>query len=465
MPSSRPVTLALLGAGARGELNLATLAKRHGDEMKFVAVAEPHDGRRERFRRVFEIPPENAFKDWRELLDRPRLADAVINALPCRMHYESGMAAMDRGYHMLLEKPMALTPGQCVALADTAERADLNLTIALQCRYNRIYTRMRRLFDEGSVGRLMNIDCAENIAYWHFALSYVRGIHHRTDMSHSFVMAKGIHDLDLVTWFAGAPASKVSSFGGLSYFTEANAPEGAPERCADGCPVEASCEYSAIKQYVKPGRPDIPYRLLSGMSLGAAKDFFTNPRFRSTASVVSPDDVSEEGRRRALEETEYGRCVFRGNNNVADHQTVSIEYENEVAASFQLSAFSLMWERNLNLHGTAGEIRSADFSGRLELRTFNPGAVSSERIRYHGIIHGGGDETILVEFARGLGRGDRELLTSARESLESHMICFAAEESRLSGQVVRMDDLRRRALEEAAALRSGEGPGDARGSS
>lgn len=455
MPSKGPVTLALLGAGARGELNLATLARRHAAEMRFVAVAEPHAGRRERFCRLFEIPQENAFSDYRDMLARPRLADAVINALPCRMHFDSAMAAMEAGYHMLLEKPMALTPGQCVALTETAERAGLNLTIALQCRYNRIYTRMRGLFDGGGIGRLMNIDCAENIGYWHFALSYIRGIHHCADWSHSFVMAKGIHDLDLVTWFAGAPASRVSSFGGLSYFTEENAPPGAPERCADGCPVEATCEYSAIKQYVTPGRPDLPYRLLTGMSFGAAKDYFTNPRFRTTASVVSPDDLSMEGRRRALAETAYGRCVFRAENDVADHQTVSIEYENGVVASFQLTAFSLMWERTLNLHGTSGEIRSADFSGRLELRTYSPGSAASERIRYHGIIHGGGDEMILIEFARGLGRGERELLTSARECLESHLVCFAAEEARLSGQVVVMDDLRRRAGEEAADLARG----------
>ncbi len=452
--AEKPVTLALLGAGARGELNLATLARKHSGEMKFVAVAEPHAGRRERFRRLFEIPSKNAFGDWRELLDRPRLADALINALPCRMHYESSMAAMAKGYDMLLEKPMALSPGQCVALADVAESAGLNLTIALQCRYNRIYTMVRRLLDEGRVGRIMNIDCAENIGYWHFALSYVRGIHHSTDLSHSFVMAKGIHDLDLVNWFAGAPAVEVSSFGGLSFFTEENAPEGAPERCADGCPHQASCEFSALRQYVKPGKPDLPWRLLGGMSFGALRDFLINPRFRSLASVVSPDDLSEEGRRRALDETDYGRCVFRAGNNVADHQTVSILYENDVVASFQLSAFSLMWERTLNLHGTTGEIRSADFSGRLELRTFNPGAVKRKRVRYHGIIHGGGDETILVNFARALSRGGRGLLTGARDSLESHLVCFAAEESRLSGRAVRMDDLRDRAREEAGELLS-----------
>lgn len=448
MASTKPITIALLGAGSRGELNLATLANKHPDRLKFVAVAEPHEGRREQFVRNFGIDRKNAFFDWRELADRPKLAEAVINALPCSMHYESTIALLDAGYHTLLEKPMALVPGECVALTDKARDKGVILNIALQCRYNKIYSRVRELLDGGLTGDLMNIDCAENIGYWHFILSYVRGIHHHSSLSHSFMMAKAIHDVDLISWFAGAPASRVSSFGSLKFFTEENAPDGAPERCTDGCPVEASCEFSAIKQYIKPGQPDIPWRLFAGQSLGAVIDVIRYPRFRTMASVITQDDLSEAGIRKALDETNYGRCVFRCPNDVADHQTVSIEFDNGVTASFSLNAFSLVWERTLNLHGAKGEIRSADFSGRLETRTFNPARVKKERIRYHGIIHGGGDEIILLKFADAVASGNPdELLTLADTSLESHLIGFAAEKARKENTVVEMDEFRRQARE------------------
>jgi predicted dehydrogenase len=303
--------------------------------------------------------------------------------------------------------------------------------------------------DGGTVGRLMNIDCAENIGYWHFVMSYVRGIHHRRDMSHSFLIAKGVHDLDLVCWFAGAPPKRVSSFGSLQFFIAENAPPGAPERCLDGCPVFESCEFNAYRQFVDPGQPDIPWRLLSGMSLGAARDFFLNPRFRSLAAVISRD-ISRDAVLKVLRETPYGRCVFRSDNEVVDHQTVSVEFENGVVASFQITGFSLIWERTLNLHGTKGEIRSADFSGRLETRTYNPARLKRERIRYHGIVHGGGDETIQVRFAEALQSGDRSgVLTGGRDALQSHLLCFAAEEARETGTVVDMEDFVRRAEREA----------------
>ena len=447
-----PVSLALIGAGARGELNLAFLAARHPDLMRFTAVAELDDARRESFVQRFNIPKENAFRDWRELFDRPRLADAAVIALPCRMHYESGVASLRAGYHTFLEKPMALTPGQSVVLTREAESRGLLLMVALQSRYNKIYTEMRRQMDAGVVGRLANIDCAENIGYWHFLMSYVRGMHRRVDLSHSFMMAKGVHDMDLVCWFAGAPAKRVSSFGDLLFFRPENAPAGAPEFCMQGCPVFGSCEFNAYKQFVDPGKPDLPWRLLSGTSLTAVKDFFFNPRLRTLASTLT-HDINRENVLKILQETSAGRCAFRSDNEVIDHQTVAVEFENNVVASFHLTAFSLIWERTLNLHGTKGEIRSADFSGRLETRTYNPGRVLRRRIRYHGIFHGGGDEKIIVRFAEALATGDRSnVLTGAAPSLESHLVCFAAEQARREGRVVDMREFRDEAGEEADGL-------------
>lgn len=444
MAGKNPVSLALLGAGARGELNLAALAKQHPDTLKFVAVAEPHEGRRERFIQTYGIRRENAFADWREIATRPALADAVINTLPCRMHYESAMAMMAAGYPMLLEKPMALEPWQCMQLIETARTKKLMLGVAVQNRYNRIYQRTKELLEQGTIGHLINLDCAENIGYWHFIMSYVRGIHHHHTLSHSFMMAKGIHDIDLILWLVGKPVKRVSSFGQLSFFNSDNAPPGAPERCMEGCPVGETCVFNAVRQYLKPGRPDIPLRLCTGQSLDVILDLMRNPRLRSLGSIVSPEDVSEKGIRAALETTDYGRCVFRANNDVVDHQTVSIEFEGGITCSYSLSGFSVAWERTLNVHGSEGEIRTADFSGRLETRTFNPAKVRRERISYHGILHGGGDKVILLDFAKAVQRGASEgFLIAAETSLEPHLVVFAIEKARRDGLVVNMDVFRR----------------------
>ncbi len=454
MNDRNPVTIALLGAGSRGELNLGYLLKRHPGIMQFTAVAERDEERRERFIQDYGIRREQAFSDWRELAARPRLADAALIALPCHLHYSSALAALDAGYHVLLEKPMAQSAGECLHLARKAQEARRILMVALQCRYNDIYTDITQMLRSDCIGQLMNIDCSEDIGYWHYIMSYVRGMHSRSRESHSFLLAKGIHDMDLINWFSGARATRVSSFGSLSFFNQEHAPAGVPERCTNGCPVQDRCEFDAVKQYLDPGKPEIPAALLSGMSLQALLDYVREPRLRTLASTIIRD-IRPQSVLKALQEGPHGRCVFHCDNDVVDHQTVSIAYENGVTVSFSLSAFSVAWERTCNFHGTRGELRSRDFSGRLELRTFNPARIQKKRIRYHGIFHGGGDERLLLEFVEAIRhpRGNTTL-TSAQNVVDSHLLVFAAEEARRSGQVVDMASFRQKAAQDAEQLRT-----------
>lgn len=452
MVSPPPVKLGLFGAGTRGELDLGYFVDKLRKHVCYAAVAEPDDARREHFARRFHVPREHVFRDWRDLLAAHPPVDAIVNALPCHLHHDSTIGALAAGYHVLLEKPIAHTPGECVHLVEAARQYDQVLAVSFENRYNRIYQKLKAYLDVGALGRLMTVAVVEDIGYWHFILSYVRGIHASAARGNSFMIAKGIHDVDLVQWFVGAPATKVSSFGALSFFREENAPPGAPARCTDGCPVQAECEFDAVKQYVDPGHMEVPFSLLKGQSLRSFLDIVRYPRFRTLASTIVRD-VSKANVTRALREGPHGKCVFHSDNGVVDHQTTSIEFGNGVTCAFSLSAFSLVWERTCNLTGTRGEIRSQDWSGRLEVRQFNPARVKKHRIRYHGLHHGGGDEGLLLEFADAVRHGDpTRVSTRADQCLESHLLALAAEEARLTGRVVDMVQFRRKAREAAREL-------------
>ncbi len=455
MIKGRITRFALFGAGTRGELDLGYFFDRLKDDIRYVAVAERDPYRRKMFAERFKVPPENVFEDWKVLLEKHPDVDAIINALPCSMHHESTVAALEAGYHVLLEKPMAHTPGECVHLMRVAQKAKQKLAISFENRYNKIYLKMKELLEQGKVGNVMDISCSEQIGYWHFIMSYVRGIHSRVDTGNSFMIAKGIHDVDLITWLLGAKARRVSCFGDLTYFTKANAPDGGPERCTDGtCPVQDKCIFDALKQYYKPGRATVPAQLLLGQSFRTYMDYLKNPRFRTFASIIS-HDISKEKVLDALKTGPHGRCVFRGDNGVTDHQTTSILYENEATCSFSMSAFSIMWERFLDFRGNLGEIVSHDYSGKLQVRTFQPAGIKNYRILYHGIHHGGGDEGLLLDFARA-ARDDEpneKSMTSVENCLEAHLIALAAEQARETKQVVDMNRFREHAEEEANKIR------------
>ena len=107
MPTEEPVKIALFGAGLRGELDLGHFVRKLHKELRFSAVAECDPERRARFVHEFRIEPAKAYADWKDLLAGPRVADAILNCLPCNLHHESTVAVLRAGYPVLMEKPIA----------------------------------------------------------------------------------------------------------------------------------------------------------------------------------------------------------------------------------------------------------------------------------------------------------------------------------------------------------------------
>lgn len=413
----KKVTAILIGAGERGANTYARYVVDHPHEFQFVAVAEPNDEKRERFRKKHGIDENMCFPSWDELLKKEKLTDAAIICTQDRMHYEPTLKALERGYHVLLEKPMAIAPNQCIEMGEYSKKYNRIFSICHVLRFTSFFSNIKRLLDEGRIGRLISIRHNENVAFWHQAHSYVRGNWRNSETSSPMILAKSCHDMDILLWLAGADCVKISSFGSLTHFKKEYAPKDAPERCLDGCPVEEECPYHAGKIYLteNTGWP---------------------------ASVISID-TSYEARVKALKEGPYGRCVYYCDNDVVDHQVVNIEFANEVTAAFTMCAFTNDCSRTLKLMGTRGEIRGAMDKNEIEVVDFSTRRKDvihlSEPDSRTG--HGGGDVNLIRDFVR-LVRENAiaEELTSARISVQSHLMAFAAEKSRLEGKVVEMKD-------------------------
>jgi len=418
MTDPRPITLAILGAGLRGSDVYGRYALDHPAEVRVVAVAEPDLTRRQRFVARHRLAPERAFGDWQDLLSAGRLADALVIATPDRLHVAPTLGGLKLDYDVLVEKPIAPTEPELEDVARAASASRGSVTVAHVLRHAPFFARIRALLDEGRIGRLMAISHHENVGYWHFAHSFVRGNWRRAALASPMLLAKACHDLDLLHWFAGAPCTSVASVGGLSHFKSDNAPDGAPARCTDGCPVADECPFYAPRIYLEQ------FAEVAGWPVSAITD-----------------DASPEGRLRALRDGPYGRCVYRSDNDVADHQQVLLGFANGVTATLAVSAFTADNTRTLKLMGTRGEIRGRLESGEIELRTFQPAAVEQVSVGSHG-GHSGGDEALMAAFcsfvrSRRAGEAGVEALTSLAESLESHRIAFAAERDRIERAAVR----------------------------
>ena len=412
----KPITVTLIGAGMRGMIYTGyAVSKPH--ELQIVAVADPDVQKRQLCQEKYGIADNRCYESWDDLFAGPRVSDAVFICTQDRDHYEPTMKALSAGYHVLLEKPMSPHWEQCLAMGRQAEEHYRVFTICHVLRYSPFFQTIKRILDEGRIGRLMSIQHNENVAYWHQAHSYVRGKWRRTDESSPMILAKSCHDLDIIQWLAGTPCVSVASYGHLSHFRPEEAPPGAPQFCLDGCPVEDSCVYYAPDIYLKPD--------------GGWK----------AASVCA--DPSYEARYAALKKGPYGRCVYHCDNDVVDHQVVSLSFEQDITAVFTMSAFTNDSSRTLKLMGTRGELRASMDRNEIEITLFGSGQRETITLTDPGghVGHGGGDLRLVRDFVQAVRHhGSYDSATSAKASVQSHLMAFAAERSRLEQRMVPLSE-------------------------
>ena len=413
---SQPVTFAICGCGARGLEAYAPYQLTHPEEMKVVAGADVRPERLELLQKRFGVPAGMCFPSDEALLAQPRLADVMIVSTQDRQHVDAALKALDKGYHILLEKPISPDLDQCRALQKKAHETGRLVVVCHVLRYTRFYAALEDLLRRGAVGKVETIDAIEHVAYWHQAHSFVRGNWRRSDETSPMILAKSCHDMDILRWLAGEPCLRVQSFGSLDYFRAENAPEGAALRCLDGCKCKDECPYDAEKIYITDPRTSIRGR-------GAA-----------WPCGVLASEPNEEKIWAALRTGPYGRCVFHCDNDVVDHQTVNLEFANNIHATFTMTAFTQDCHRTIKATGTLGEVEGDMERNTLTLRRFGkPEQVidlREEGGEFSG--HGGGDFGLMRQFCRLIREGG-EALTGVDASVESHVMALAAEASRLDG--------------------------------
>lgn len=450
----------LIGAGDRGADTYGKYALKHPEELEFVAVAEPIDNRRKLFIKKHHISQDRSFTSWEQLLELEKIAEIAVIATQDQMHAEPAIQALEKGYDVLLEKPMATSVEMCKKLVEVSEKTGKLLHVCHVCRYTEFYSTIYSLIESGKIGEVVNISLRENVSSFHYAHSYVRGHWHNREKTSPMILAKSCHDMDVLFWLVGSPSKRVSSFGSQTHFGKENQPIGAPDRCTDGCPVSDSCLYYAPRIYIdiepllqisrKGGSPLEKFISKSILKYPKLRRFYP---FSKTKQVEEwpistiTNDFTLEGRMKALLETNYGRCVYAmEDHNVVDHQVVNIEFENEVTANFTLHGFSHEEGRTLRIDGTRGTIIGDFLFSGDTIRLMDAYTGKEKTIRKTGIIkgHSGGDERLMKSFLQTVReRGNQHSLTDARSALESHLMAFAADKARLENKVIDMEKFRK----------------------
>lgn len=396
--------VAVIGCGNRG----ADVYARHLADLGvgISHLVEPRAARRAEVASRHGLPAEAQFGHWDDFFALGRVADAVVIATPDDQHLEPALKALALGYDVLLEKPICLHEAELDQLRRAEAASASRVSVCHVLRAAPFFRAVSDVIRSGRLGQVIGINIMENVAFWHYAHSYVRGNWRSSPPAAPFILAKSCHDLDVLRWFAASLPVQVSSSGGLRHFRPEQAPVGAAQRCV-------SC-----------GVPDCPF--------DARRFYGSLPTDQWPVTVLTAGGLSLD---EALESGPYGECVYLGKNNVPDHQVVTVEFGGGVQAELTVSAFTHNNTRTLKVMGSHGELRGHMDRGELEVHDFRQNTREVIEVDAGG-NHGGGDRVLVAEWVAYL-RGMAGVPTPLSESLDSHRMAFAAERSRLEGVKVR----------------------------
>jgi len=411
----KPITAITCGAGARGNV-YGNYAIEYPDQLNIVGAAEPIPIRIERYSIKHNIPKENQFVTWEHVFNQPKFADAILVTTPDALHYGPCMQALKMGYDVLLEKPISPSEQECRDILKMTKKTGQIVAVCHVLRYAPYFIKLRELMQESAIGEIISIQHMEPIQHIHMSHSYVRGNWHNSKECTPIILAKSCHDLDILRWMIGKPSRKIQAFGDLKWFVKENAPKGWTLRCANGCSAANGCPYEAEKIYNSTSGWNYVFDLPDDPS-------------------AVPDAITS-----ALATTNYGRCVYDMDNDQCDHYIANIQFNDNVTAAFSMEAFTPWGGRRTRVMGSMGFIEG-DMSKITiynfrndDLKTFEAKDFSTDKNGLSG--HGGGDWRLVADWLQAIYQRDPGLLTSTiDQSIESHIMGFMAEKSRLNGTV------------------------------
>ena len=409
-------TISVIGLGNRGTEYMGFLKAFHSRRVEIFALCDIRQQALDDIAPIYSVPKERQFLSAESFFSQGVISDALIISTQDASHYEITKQAILTGYKfILLEKPVSGVKAEYMELRDLANENNVTLIICHVLRYSNYYRKIKEIITSGKIGDIVTINHTENVGYFHFAHSYVRGNWRNEFTSTPSLMAKCCHDIDLISWFMDSPCTSLSSVGSLKYFCRENAPSGATPICMDGCKAKKNCPYDAERLYITdPFYKATFIKYMKRTLTGKAKN--------------SKNDVIN-----AVKNGEYGKCVFLNDNNVCDNQLVTMTFKNGASAVLNMNGLSNKMFRECHIVGTKGEL--VGYGAKLKMHIFGGKTTTIHTGTLNIAGHVEGDIRLITGFVKILCGETTDLkdITTIDATVVSHNIILAAEESRKNG--------------------------------
>jgi len=407
------------------------------NELEIIGVIDFNKFKLEEAKKRFSLKDEQLFNSLDEFLAKNIKCDVVINSTMDQYHYETTRKLLIAKYNILLEKPITGNPKELLELEDLAIKNNCKVVVCHVLRYTPFYKKVKEIISSGELGKIINMELNEHVWYGHFVNAYVRGKwRNEKECGSGFLLAKCCHDTDLMCWLNNSTKpSEVASFGKRAFFIKDNAPKGHTKYCYD-CPNKDKCLFNAYT-----------FEL----------EMDAIPQYTWIRIDKPLDKITKEEKIEYLKKDTFGTCVFDNDMDIVDRQSVVVNFENGSTGTLNMVAGASKAGRHIHVVCEYGEVIGYLEEGIIKLIRFNKKVnlapisddnpcykeeiidinklVQRESNSTHG--HNGGDYGIMHDLVRFLNEKEASVSTTViSDSVNSHLICFAAEESRKNHNVV-----------------------------
>lgn len=385
--------IGVIGAGARGETFARQLYAGTFDA-ELYGVCDLDQDRLTKFCDYCELKNAYTSTNVEAFVNEPGL-DAVIITVPEFAHKEVAIAAMKAGKPVYLEKPVAHNLEDGLEILEVSRSTGVLAYVGFNLRASPTYEKMKEIVASGVLGTLVHFSGLEGLSAIHGA-SFMRRFHRHSKYSGGLLNHKACHDIDIMMWVLGQPRiSRISSFGGTRIFT----PDKQPAPTCGVCPIQDSCPYVARAGFNFP--------------VGGKE-----PIYHQQSAVYGGD-----------------LCVYSPDKDLVDHQLVIMECEDGLRGDFTLQMFGNKGRRITTIRGEQGLLEFDSSHGNVLKLTSQYGDESNFTFAPRAGGHGGTDPRMISRFVNAIRTGDAGD-SGLEAGLNSAIIAFKADESRLSGQTV-----------------------------
>ena len=203
----------IVGAGAIAYVHAQALLELQ-NEVAIVAVCDNLKDKAEALIQSFNLKAQS-FDNLDTMLESVKL-DCLCVCLPPALHCDYSCKALERGIHVITEKPMAMSVEQCNLMIETAKKHNCQLGVICQNRYKTAHMRLKAMVEKEALGKVHQVTV--NSLWWRGENYYDIWWRGTWEVEGGgCLLSHGVHHLDLLLWLFGRPKSILASISNLAH--------------------------------------------------------------------------------------------------------------------------------------------------------------------------------------------------------------------------------------------------------